>query len=60
MVHGYGLGDVRTFVTAFIFDALTLSFVRVTRQFYSKFTTIPQDIFKQFIQHKIERLGNMA
>jgi len=31
---------------AFIFDALILSFVRVTRQFYSKFTTIPQDIFK--------------
>jgi len=46
MVHGYGSGDVRTFITAFIFDALILSFVRVTRQFYSKFTTIPQDIFK--------------
>ena len=46
MVHGYGSGDVRAFITAFIFDALTLLFVMVTRQLYSKFTTIPQDIFK--------------
>ena len=46
MVHGYGSGDVRTFIKAFIFGTLTLSFVRVKRQLYSKFTTIPQEIFK--------------